>query len=167
MVSVDNGNPKDQIEESNESKLKDLTSIEISSSQRALTSSEHTSKRIHAPSSALFNRIKFLKFGSASAKFKRLATARDQISQSVPSSSHGFRERLSGIFAEKLDWDSLKKKCQEWIRDPMNMALLVWITCVAVSGAILFLVMTGMLNSVLPKKSQRNAWFEMGTKGYL
>ncbi|KAI9102127.1 hypothetical protein K1719_023637 [Acacia pycnantha] len=165
MVSVDNGSPKNQIVESNESKLKDLTSIEISTSRRTLISSENTPKKIHAPSSALLNRIKFLKFGSASAQFKRLASTRDQISQSVPSSgSHAFRERLSGIFAPKLDWDSLKKKCQEWIRDPMNMALFVWITGVAVSGAILFLVMTGMLNGVLPKKSQRNTWFEVNNQ---
>ncbi|XP_028782286.1 uncharacterized protein LOC114738403 [Neltuma alba] len=164
MVSIDNGSLKDEIEQSNESKLKALASIEISTSQKTLMSGENTSKKIHSSSSVLPNGIKFLKFGSASAKFKRLAFARDQISRSVPSGSHGFRERFSGILAQKLDWDSLKKKCQEWIRDPMNMALFVWITCVAVSGAILFLVMTGMLNGVLPKKSQRNAWFEVNNQ---
>lgn len=46
----------------------------------------------------------------------------------------------------------------------MNMALFVWTTCVAVSGAILFLVMTGMLNKAIPKKSQRDAWFEVNNQ---
>ena len=55
-------------------------------------------------------------------------------------------------------------KMFEWIRDPMNMALFVRIMCVAISDAILFLVVTGMLNAVLPKKSQRNAWFEVNNQ---
>ena len=68
------------------------------------------------------------------------------------------------MFAQKLDWASVKKMCMEWIRNPVNMALFVWIICVAVSGAILFLVMTGMLNGVLPRKSKRNAWFEVNNQ---
>ncbi|KAF7816537.1 PLAC8 family protein [Senna tora] len=166
MVSVDNGNPKDEIQESNESKAKDLTSIEMSTSRRMLISTENPPKKFHNTTpNSLLNRINFLKFGSASAKFKRLASERDQFSQSVPSTgSHGFRERFSGMFAQKIDWESLKKQCKEWIRDPMNMALFVWIICVAVSGAILFLVMTGMLNAALPDKSQRNAWFEVNNQ---
>ncbi|KAJ0987945.1 hypothetical protein J5N97_006301 [Dioscorea zingiberensis] len=46
----------------------------------------------------------------------------------------------------------------------MNLALFVWISCVAISGAILFMVMTGMLNAALPKKSQRDSWFEMNNQ---
>ncbi|KAG2262633.1 hypothetical protein Bca52824_069712 [Brassica carinata] len=44
------------------------------------------------------------------------------------------------------------------------MALFLWILVVAVSGAILFMVMTGMLNAVLPKKSQRDVWFEVNNQ---
>ncbi|KAB2621865.1 hypothetical protein D8674_024047 [Pyrus ussuriensis x Pyrus communis] len=44
------------------------------------------------------------------------------------------------------------------------MALLLWIICVAVSGAIIFLVMTGMLNHVLPTQSQRNEWHEINNQ---
>ncbi|KAF2319200.1 hypothetical protein GH714_013923 [Hevea brasiliensis] len=63
------------------------------------------------------------------------------MSRSVASSSsHGLRERM-----KEIDWAFLMKTSKEWIRDPMNMALFVWIVCVAISGAILFLVMTGML----------------------
>lgn len=169
MVSVDNGkNPRDEIQESNDNKVNDFTSIELSTSRRMLISSENPPPKKFqdtTPNAVVVNRKKFFKFGSASTKFKRLASDRDQMSQSVHSSgSLGLRERFSGMFAKKLDWDALKKTCKEWFRDPMNIALFVWITCVAISGAILFLVMTGMLNASLPKKSQRNAWFEVNNQ---
>ncbi|XP_061351727.1 uncharacterized protein LOC133296690 [Gastrolobium bilobum] len=163
MVSVDNG--KDEIEESNGTNVKDFVSIDISTSRKTLLSSENPQRKFQGTLSSIPNRIKFLKFGSASAKFKRLATEKDQFSQSVPAtSSHSLRERFSGMFGKKLDWGSLKTMCIEWIRDPMNMALFVWILCVAVSGAILFLVMTGMLNGAIPNKSERNAWFEVNNQ---
>ncbi|CAJ1857874.1 unnamed protein product [Sphenostylis stenocarpa] len=166
MVSVDNGivNPKDEIEESNGSKVKEFVSIDISTSQ--ILSREDSQKKLQGTlSSSVPNRINFLKFGSASAKFKRLAIERDQISLSVPSPrSKGLGARFRGMLTQKLDGGSIKNMCMEWIRSPVNMALFAWITCVAISGAILFLVMTGMLNRVLPRKSQRNAWFEINNQ---
>jgi len=75
------------------------------------------------------------------------------------------RRRLTPVaFVRKIDWGSLWDKAKEWIRNPMNMALLVWIVAVGVSGAILFMVMTGMLNRVLPTKSQRDTWFEVNNQ---
>ncbi|GKD70394.1 PLAC8 motif-containing protein [Tanacetum coccineum] len=67
-------------------------------------------------------------------------------------------------FRRKLEWGSLKTTARQWIRNPMNMVLLVWILCVTISGAILFLVMTGMLNHALPRKYQREAWFEVNNQ---
>ena len=165
MASSDNGNQKEQIEESNVTKIKGQIPLHISSSQRMLLNGENPQRRSHSSFMSPLSRIKFPKFGSASAKFNRLAKERDEASRLVASSSgHGLRERLTGVFAKKIDWVSLVKMFKEWIRDPMNMALFVWIMCVAISGAILFLVMTGMLNAVLPKKSQRNAWFEVNNQ---
>jgi len=168
MVSVDNGivNPKEEIEESNGSKVKEFVSIHISTTQETSLSSEDSQRKLQGTlSSSVPNRINFLKFGSASAKFKRLATERDQVSLSVPSPrSKSLRERFRGMLSRKLDGGSVKKMCVEWVRSPVNMALFVWITCVAISGAILFLVMTGMLNGVLPRKSQRNTWFEINNQ---
>ncbi|OIW04122.1 hypothetical protein TanjilG_00682 [Lupinus angustifolius] len=155
MVSVDNGDSKEEIEESNGSKVQEFDSIDISTSRKTLPSSENPQENM----SFVPNRIKFFNFGFASAKFKRHAIVKDQISELAPSSG-SLRECL----AKKLNWDSLKKVCMEWIRDPVNMALLAWILCVGVSGAILFLVMTGMLNAVLPNKSTRNAWFEVNNQ---
>jgi hypothetical protein len=53
--------------------------------------------------------------------------------------------------------------CRIWLKSPLNIALLVWILGVVVSGAILFFVMTGMLNAVLDK-DQRNTWFEVNNQ---
>ncbi|CAO2825756.1 unnamed protein product [Amaranthus hypochondriacus] len=109
-------------------------------------------------------KIKYALLSRPSSKFWEIAEGKDEASRAVESSrSHGLRERISEL-RHKINWESLKKTCKEWFRNPMNLALFVWITCVAVSGAILFLVMTGMLNSALPKKSQRNAWFEVNNQ---
>ncbi|KAJ8624502.1 hypothetical protein MRB53_033032 [Persea americana] len=80
---------------------------------------------------------------SPSAKFRLIAEERDEISRSVVSTSEqGLPKRFSVLLFRKIDWVSLKKICKEWIRNPINMVLFAWIICVAVSGAILFLVMT-------------------------
>lgn len=99
---------------------------------------------------------------SPSAKFMKLAEQRDEVSRSVKTSS--IRERISGVLHRKIDWTSLANMGKEWIRNPINMALFLWILAVAVSGAILFMVMTGMLNHALPKKSERDAWFEVNNQ---
>ncbi|KAL7147719.1 hypothetical protein ABFS83_06G125700 [Erythranthe nasuta] len=114
-------------------------------------------------------RLNFLKFGkldSPSAKFHRIANERDVISRTIPSSSTSLhiRERFNRVFSRKIDFTSLGKISKEWIRNPMNLALFIWIVCVAVSGAILFMVMIGMLNHALPKKSQRDTWFEVNNQ---
>ncbi|KAK9168001.1 hypothetical protein Syun_000141 [Stephania yunnanensis] len=44
------------------------------------------------------------------------------------------------------------------------MVLFVWILCVAISGALLFMVMTGMLNHAIRRKSERDTWFEVNNQ---
>ncbi|KAJ0263770.1 Uncharacterized protein HA466_0022340 [Hirschfeldia incana] len=99
---------------------------------------------------------------SPSAKLMKLAAQKDELSRSVKTSS--IRERISGVLHRKIDWTSLLTMGKSWIRNPINMALFLWILVVAVSGAILFMVMTGMLNRALPKKSDRDAWFEVNNQ---
>lgn len=89
---------------------------------------------------------------SPSAKFLQIAERRDGISRSVTSSG--------GILRSKIKLRSSVGFCKEWIKNPLNIALLLWMMCVTVSGAVLFLVMTGMLNNLLPSKPQRDVWFE-------
>lgn len=72
--------------------------------------------------------------------------------------------RFAIPLVRKIDWGALWGKSKQWIRNPMNMALFVWVVIVAVSGAILFMVMTGMLNRVLRTKAQRDTWFEVNNQ---
>ncbi|KAK1436373.1 hypothetical protein QVD17_02152 [Tagetes erecta] len=99
--------------------------------------------------------------GFQSVKFQRLAQERDELSRA---SNNTFRGNVRRVLCRKIDYVLLNSMAKEWIKNPMNMVLLLWIVCVAISGAILFLVMTGMLNHALPKKSQRNAWFEVNNQ---
>lgn len=165
MGSTDDGEYTGGGEESIVGKVKSRSPLRISTSQRGLIGDESAE---NGGPSALSKRLRFLKFGnlaSPSAKFQRIAEERDEVSRNVPSSSSlHIRERFQRIFSKRIDWNSLGRLCKEWIRDPMNLALFIWITCVAVSGAILFMVMTGMLNHALPKKSQRDAWFEVNNQ---
>ncbi|KAL6619069.1 hypothetical protein ACP70R_034208 [Stipagrostis hirtigluma subsp. patula] len=99
---------------------------------------------------------------SPSFKFQQLALQRDEFSRSIHSDNHGSHEYFQ--FIRKINWGHLWVMSKNWIKEPLNMALFVWIAVVAVSGAILFLVMTGMLNRALPSKSQRDTWFEVNNQ---
>ncbi|KAJ8753779.1 hypothetical protein K2173_000033 [Erythroxylum novogranatense] len=143
----------------------------ISTSRKALLSDKDSSTAETDKLRIIPSRLKLLKIssssslGSPSAKFRKLTEERDEMSRSVPSTTNQVvHHRFGGLHLEKIDWSSVWDMCSKWVRNPYNMALLLWITCVAVSGAILFLVMTGMLNSALPKKSQRNTWFEVNNQ---
>ncbi|CAN1172864.1 hypothetical protein LINPERHAP2_LOCUS30330 [Linum perenne] len=163
MGASGNGDTKDETEEPKNTE--DHVSIQVSASNKTLLGNENAPKTSQDSLPTLTNRAAFLKFGSASAKFRKLANDKDDASRLVASSSsRGFRERVHGVLAKKIDWGMVSKMSKEWIRDPMNLALFVWILCVAISGAILFLVMTGMLNHALPNKSQRNTWFEVNNQ---
>ncbi|XP_073125255.1 uncharacterized protein [Henckelia pumila] len=167
MLSNDNGERTGEGEGSSV-KAKNLAPLHISTSQRGLISDEIAGNGLKdglSPHSKKLNFFKFGKLDSPSVKFQRIAEERDVFSRSVPSSSSlHIRERFQRIFSRKIDWKSLGKISQEWIRNPMHLALFVWIVCVVVSGAILFMVMTGMLDHALPKKSQRDAWFEVNNQ---
>ncbi|XP_051138399.1 uncharacterized protein LOC127256432 [Andrographis paniculata] len=168
MVLTDNGESACGGEETATDNVKSNTSLHVSTSQRGLITEETSQSGYNSSLSALPRMLMFLKFGdlaSPTAKFHRIAEERDEVSRNVPSSSSlHIRERFQRIFSRRVDWTCLWKLCKEWIKDPMNLALFVWIVCVAVSGAILFMVMTGMLNHSIPKKSQRDTWFEVNNQ---
>ncbi|KAL3837797.1 hypothetical protein ACJIZ3_022388 [Penstemon smallii] len=168
MVSIDNGETTGGVEESSIGIVKSHASLHISTSRKGLVSNETQQNCYGNGISALSKHLSFLKFGnmdSPSVRFQRMTKDRDVISRDVPSpSTLHIRERFTRIFSKKLDLNSLYKMSKEWIRDPMNLALFIWILCVAVSGAILFMVMIGMLNHAIPKKSQRDVWFEVNNQ---
>ncbi|XP_047340844.1 uncharacterized protein LOC124944589 [Impatiens glandulifera] len=163
------GTSFDEIELSDGAKpiKKGQSPISVSVSRKGLVTGD-PQNGMKKSSTGLTHKFNFLKFGSLSSpsvKFQRFAKGRDDISRRVPSStSEKLKERFRRVFSGKINMKSLCEMGKEWIRNPMNMALFVWILGVAVSGAILFLVMTGMLNAALPKKSQRDTWFEVNNQ---
>lgn len=146
---------------------KDRGVLYIQPSQRGLLNNKDRSNKFMDILRALRTlplKAKYMNLHSPSARFQQMKKGRDEMSRSVTSENHSSPDRFRVLFSRNIDWASVRKMCKEWIRDPMNMALFVWIACVAISGAILFLVMTGMLNGVLTKKSERNSWFEVNNQ---
>lgn len=69
------------------------------------------------------------------------------------SKSPSFKFRVP--FVRKINWNSVITECRNWCMHPMNMALLVWFFFVAAGVFLLLLLMTGALNGVITKSSQR------------
>ncbi|XP_072959493.1 uncharacterized protein [Typha angustifolia] len=142
----------------------------VSTSQRELLDEKRQSKKCLGMLTSHPGRFSFMKFGSTSqstptsSKFRRIGDERGDSSHSVNSLMDRSSRHFHVPFVRKINWISLWKLSKEWIRNPINMALFLWITCVGISGAILFLVMTGMLNGAIPRKSQRDTWFEVNNQ---
>ncbi|KAK1283938.1 hypothetical protein QJS10_CPB21g01497 [Acorus calamus] len=94
--------------------------------------------------------------------FRKSESNTDSPSTSTsPPTSTNRRRHFRVPFVRKINWPYLKNYCMEWIKNPVNVALLFWLACVAVSLIILFLVMTGILDGAIPKKSRRKKWIEI------
>ncbi|KAL9227763.1 hypothetical protein vseg_003414 [Gypsophila vaccaria] len=150
---------------------KSHVNIQISTSRKGLLSDEKSPKDFPEKVSSLSSKLKLLKISpkanvpSPASGFRKMAKETDEGSFSAPSPVVGsLKKRLKNRLFKDIDWPSMIRLCSEWVRKPLNMALLLWVVCVAVSGAILFLVMSGMLSSALPKKSQRDEWFEVNNQ---
>ena len=100
---------------------------------------------------------------SPTKAFERLADIKDEASESVPSHL-SIKMGIDLPVLGRILWTDLKRDAWEWLKNPLHLALLVWIIGVAISGAILFMVMVGMLDAVLPTKSDRDIWFEVSNQ---
>ncbi|CAL9774602.1 unnamed protein product [Musa acuminata subsp. burmannicoides] len=107
--------------------------------------------------------LKKLQFPSPLKIFRRTLDRREEISLSVPSPVGGQR-RFHVQFLRRIDWRSLFRTCKGWLKNPMNIALLIWLLCVAVSGTMLGLLLLGLLNDAFPTKSLRNHWIEINNQ---
>ncbi|KAJ6806434.1 uncharacterized protein M6B38_174485 [Iris pallida] len=171
MVSTGNKKQTDEIQEelgrtvsANGSETKGEISFHIQTSQKGLLDEKKKNNMFLDILNVFPNKANYMKFDpSPSAKFRRFAEGRDEVSRNVPSAEQRSTSHFHVPFVNKINWASLRELSKQWIRNPMNMALFVWILCVTVSGAILFLVMTGMLNGAIQKKSQ-NTWFEVNNQ---
>lgn len=100
-----------------------------------------------------------------SISFARIEGEKEEKSRMVSSMEElELKDGIKLPLIGEVRWEDLKRHAMVWLRNPKNLVLLVWIIAVAVSGAILFMVMVGMLNAVLPKKSDRDLWFEISNQ---
>ncbi|CAM0950494.1 unnamed protein product [Alopecurus aequalis] len=63
-----------------------------------------------------------------------------------------------------VDWGSVRSTCREWIRHPMNVALLLWLLCVGASGGMLVLLLLGLLDGAFPAPAARSHWVEVNNQ---
>lgn len=96
--------------------------------------------------------------------FYRIRQAREEISLSTPFDRSFLRQGVNLPLVGEVKWADLKKSIKDWVRDPKNLALLLWGTAVGISGAVLFLVMVGFLDHAIRSKSERDAWFEINNQ---
>lgn len=102
---------------------------------------------------------------SPSKTFARMEKEKEQVSAMTPTPKESrMRRSVTLPVIGEVTMETLKNWTKEWLRNPKNIALLLWGIAVAVSGAILFMVMVGMLNAVLPNKADRDLWFEVSNQ---
>ncbi|XP_062196938.1 uncharacterized protein LOC133899918 [Phragmites australis] len=70
----------------------------------------------------------------------------------------------AGHVTRTVDWSSVLRTCKEWLKNPMNIALLLWLLCVAVSGGMLVLLLLGLLDGVFPAPAARNRLIEINNQ---
>ncbi|KAI4991587.1 hypothetical protein ZWY2020_039973 [Hordeum vulgare] len=63
-----------------------------------------------------------------------------------------------------VDWGSVRSTCTEWIKHPMNIALLLWLLCVGASGGMLVLLLLGLLDRAFPAPAARTHWVEVNNQ---
>lgn len=103
--------------------------------------------------------FKKLRLSSPYAIFWQNVDEREETSLSVPSPVSTQRH-----FIRKIKWASLANIFKEWIIHPMNIALLIWLTCVTISASMLGLLLLGLLDNAFPTKSSRNHWIEINNQ---
>ncbi|XP_048529412.1 uncharacterized protein LOC125531462 [Triticum urartu] len=66
--------------------------------------------------------------------------------------------------ASEVDWGSVRATCREWVKHPMNIALLLWLLCVGASGGMLALLLLGLLDRAFPAPAARAHWVEVNNQ---
>jgi Cys-rich protein (TIGR01571 family) len=75
--------------------------------------------------------------------------------------SAGVHRYLHVNFVRRINWSSLFTMCKKWLKHPLNIALLLWLLCVAASGGMLIFLTLGLLNKAYPSKFLRHHWIEI------
>jgi hypothetical protein len=75
--------------------------------------------------------------------------------------SIGIHRYLHVHFVRRIELSSLFTICKNHLKHPLNIALLIWLLCVAAAGAMLGLLLLGLLNEAFPSKALRDHWIEI------
>ncbi|KAK1667475.1 hypothetical protein QYE76_055634 [Lolium multiflorum] len=75
--------------------------------------------------------------------------------------SIGIHRYLHVHFVRRIEWSTLFTICKNLLKHPLNIALLIWLLCVAAAGAMLGLLLLGLLNEAFPSKALRDHWIEI------
>ncbi|MQL94706.1 hypothetical protein Taro_027369 [Colocasia esculenta] len=92
--------------------------------------------------------------------FRRAVERREEASLSIPTTA-GVPWRSRTRFLRKIDWVHLWRASKEWMKNPKNVAVLLWLVCVACFLSLLFLLLTELLDGAFPTTASRNHWVEI------
>ncbi|XP_073008879.1 uncharacterized protein [Typha latifolia] len=107
--------------------------------------------------------LKRLKLPSPLKYLQQTVDERENVSISVPSPL-GVPHNLHINFIRIINWVFLFNSFKEWLKNPLNIALLIWSVCVAASATMSGLLLLELLNQAFPTKSSRNHWIEINTQ---
>ncbi|XP_015688322.1 uncharacterized protein LOC102702810 [Oryza brachyantha] len=79
----------------------------------------------------------------------------------LPSTSVRRYVHVEVHFIRRINWSSVFTFCKNWLKHPLNIALLAWLLCVAAAGGMLILLLLGLLNRAFPSKPLRHHWIEI------
>ncbi|EHA8588726.1 Cell number regulator 5 [Cocos nucifera] len=172
MISAENGESKDEIQEDLEGgttgtrmRLMDYIPIYIPTVERGLLNQSRHEKRFldflrAHPSKDWFLRSGFVGRLSPFSFLRRNGSPGNESSPSDPARG-SIRRRFRVPFVRKINWAALIRYFKNWIKNPANMAFLVWLIFVAAGLIMLGLLMLGILNGAIPSSSRRKRWTEV------
>ncbi|XP_078445566.1 uncharacterized protein LOC144714658 [Wolffia australiana] len=79
--------------------------------------------------------------------------------QKLSRSSRSLR-RMRVPFTRKIDWPALLNYVKRWLRNPLNIALLIWVMAVCISFLFMGMISIGLMNGVIKESSRRKEWVE-------
>ncbi|WOL16316.1 hypothetical protein Cni_G25103 [Canna indica] len=172
MNTTENDEYKNGIQEDQEEdvpvtkkRLMDYIPICIPTVEQGLIIQSHREKRFLDFLRAHPRKDWFLRFGFVGRLSPFSFLRKDGNSSDTPSlpdqSLGGRRHRFRVPFVRKINWSALIKYCKNWIKNPVNVALIIWLIFVAAGLLMLLLVMTGILNHAIPSSTRRKKWTEV------
>ncbi|KAH7677738.1 PLAC8 motif-containing protein [Dioscorea alata] len=106
--------------------------------------------------------LKKFKFSSPFAACREAVKEHEEVSLSVPTPAGARRFHVQ--FIRKINWSKTLNVLKEWIKNPMNIALFIWLICVAVALAMLALLLLGLLDQAFPSQALQNYWIEINNQ---